>query len=93
MKTEEKIDLVLELLKEFKKDVNRRFDDVDRRFEEQGRRIGRLEDGQKEDHHLLMDIWKSREKVLAKVTWDFVWKATSFNAVLLVFMFLMLKVA
>ncbi len=118
-----------ELLIEFKRDVNRRFDESDRRFEEMDRRMTRLEENQhedrkrsdeqflelkmerrednkrsderfsemkaeqREDRKMLMDIWKSRDKVTARVTWDFMWKAVSFNAVLLAVMLLVLKSA
>ena len=56
------------------------------------RKIDRLEDSQREDKSMIMDLWKSREKVIAQVTWDFMWKATAVNTVLLIMMFLVLKV-
>lgn len=104
MTTDEKVDLLISLFKEFKADVNRRFDeqdkkfvdvnrrfdeqdkrfdDVNRRFDEQDKRTDRLENNQREDHSLLMDIWKSRDKVQAQVTWDFIWKAVAINAIIL----------
>jgi len=43
MTTDEKIDLVLELLKEFKSDVNKRFDQVDKRFEQVDKRFEQVD--------------------------------------------------
>ena len=69
---------------QFKQEVNKRFEEVNRRF-------GEIHQDQREDRKMLMDIWKSRDKVTAQVTWDFIWKATAFNAVMLAFMLFVIK--
>lgn len=77
-------EMLYELLKEFKNDMRDFKHDTNQKFDE-------LRANQREDHKILMDIWESRDKVIARVTWDFVWKATAFNAILLAFMLIILK--
>ena len=51
--------MIYELLKEFKNDINRRFEDVSRRFEG-------IENRQAEDHKILMELWQDRNEVKVK---------------------------
>ena len=66
--------------------------EIAKRMDRLEHRVERVEDGQRDDRKLLMDIWQHRDKVTAKVRWDFLWKATAFNGFLLVFMFFVLQV-
>ena len=78
-------EMLYELIKEFKSDVNRRFDEERHYREKMELQIDRLEEQVRE-------IYLSRDKVVARVTWDFLWRSTAFNAILLVFMAVVLKV-
>ncbi len=83
----DKIDIVIKLIENIEKQQDELRNEVkDIKFE-----IRDMKQDQREDRKMLMDIWKTREKVTARVTWDFVLKATTFNAILLVFMLFMLK--
>jgi hypothetical protein len=66
--------MLYEFLKEFKTEVYSRFDQVDKRMDRfetrmdamenrMDARMDRLENNQKSDHELLMDLWQSRDKV------------------------------
>lgn len=48
-------EMLYELLKDFKKDVHKRFEQVDKRFE-------RIENQQAEDHKILMELWENRSR-------------------------------
>lgn len=52
-----------------------------------------IQDDQRGDRKILMDLWQSRESVVAKVKWDFIWKTTAFNAVLLTIMYSLLHLS
>ena len=66
--------------------MDKRFEQIDKRFEQTEHRQERLEDRQESDREMLQKIYHSRDKVVAQVTWNFLWKATAFNAVLLTLM-------
>jgi hypothetical protein len=57
----------LEEFKEFKTEVYKRIDRLETRMDTMENRIDlridRLENNQKSDHELLMDLWQSRDKV------------------------------
>ncbi len=55
-------EMLYDLLKEFKRDVHKRFEQVDRRFEQVDKRFEQLEENQSEEHKLLMDLWENRSK-------------------------------
>lgn len=48
-------EMLYELIKEFKGDVYRRFDEIDKHFEH-------MEEQQNEDHKILMQLWGNRNK-------------------------------
>lgn len=48
--------MIYEFLKEFKADANNRFEHIEKRMDQ-------IEHQQPEDRQILMDIWKSRDKV------------------------------
>lgn len=77
MKSSISNEILYDVLKDIKSDMNRRFD-------EQDKRMNRIEENQREDHHMIMDIWKAREKVTARINFDFIWKAVAVNSVVLV---------
>lgn len=47
-------EMLYELLKDFKEDVHKRFEQVDKRFEQ-------MEERQSEDHKILMELWENRK--------------------------------
>lgn len=77
MTTDEKLDFLIDFFKEFKTDVNKRMDRLEHNQE-------RLQDKQEKMDDLLRDVWKSKDLVVAKVTFDFIWKAVAVNAVVLI---------
>ena len=92
-------EMLYELLKEFKRDVYKKFEQIEKsqeRLEHNQERLEhnqeRLEDKYEKSNDMLMDIWKSRDSVVAKVTWDFIWKATTVNTVILLYMLFVLKI-
>lgn len=54
-------EMIYELLKEFKEDVNRRFEDINKRFD-------RIEMQQTEDRRILMELWEHRDKMKLNLT-------------------------
>lgn len=86
-------EVLYELLKEFKADTQRQFQQVQQQFQQIEKRLDRLEENQYHDRRMLMEIWESRDKVVAKVTWDFIWKSLSCNAIILIFMIFIVKFA
>ena len=58
-------DLILDLVKSIQKHQERL-----------EHKIERIEDAATEDRKMLMDIWKTRNEVTAKLNWDFAWKFT-----------------
>lgn len=94
MKNEELIlDLVKELktdLRDFKIEVFKRFEQTDKRLDRLEHNFQRLEDHQEEDRKMLFEVWKSRENVVARFTWDFIWKAAGANFVILLLMYVIL---
>lgn len=100
--SDQKLDLILDILRQHDKrfeqidkrfeQIDKRFEQMEKRFEQVDHRMERLEDKQEKDRDMLREIYHSRDKVVARVSWDFIWKATAFNAITLVFMLLILKV-
>jgi chromosome segregation ATPase len=70
--------------------VDHRFNHLDKKIEDNNKKFEYLYEDikskQKEDHALLMDIWKSRDKVTAEVTWKFISQAGALNMTLLFIM-------
>lgn len=73
-------------MREFKHDTAQRFSDLHSKINDTNGRLDRLEQDQFDMKKMLTEIWRSREKVIAQVTWDFIWKAAGVNAVVLLFM-------
>ncbi len=91
MQNNEKIDFLITLIQDFKKDVqdfkkdvNTRFDRMERAQERLEHNQERLEDKQEKTDDLVREIWKSRDSVRARVTFDFIWKAVAVNALVLI---------
>ncbi len=63
-----KEDLIIELLKEFREEVNRRFEQVEKRLD-------RIEDNQVSEKRRLEDVYEARHKV--KVTFGWQWGMVS----------------
>jgi predicted nuclease with TOPRIM domain len=84
MNSEQKMDFLIELFQEFKKDVNNRLDRLEHNQERLEHNQQRLEDKQEKTDDLVRDIWKSRDSVKAKVTFDFIWKAVAVNSLILI---------
>ena len=55
-------EMLYDLLKEFKRDVHKRFEQVDKGFEQVDKRFEQLEENQSEDHKLLMDLWENQNR-------------------------------
>lgn len=60
-------EMLYEFLKEFKKEVNQRFEQVDQRFEQVDqrfeqvdKRFDRVEDQQNKDRNILMNLWNQQ---------------------------------
>lgn len=74
--------MIYELLKEFKADVYKRFDQIDgqfaqvngrfeqmeSRFGQMDRRLDRIENQQTEDRKILMNLWENRENMKLSLT-------------------------
>ena len=99
---EQRLDQQDKVIQEFKKSVDKRFqqqdqvirdfkDDTKRNFDIINNRLERLENKQEKDSEMIKEIYYERDKVVAKVTWDFVWKAATLNAAILVLMILVFK--
>ena len=98
-------EMLYDLLKEFKWDVNKqfiwvdkrfeqvdkRFEQIDKRFEQIHEEIYDLKQDRREDRQILMKVFESRDKVIAKITWDFIWKAAAVNAGILALMIWFIK--
>lgn len=68
-------EMLYELIKEFKADMNRRFEQVDKRFEQidnrleqNDRRFDRIEHQQDEDRKILMDLWQHKDNLELKLS-------------------------
>ncbi len=84
-----KEDLILDMLKELKRDMNSRFDQVDKRFEQIDKRfeqvdkrfeqidkrLDRIEDNQNREQSRLNQVYESRNKV--KITFGWQWGMVS----------------
>lgn len=55
--------MIYEFLKEFKRDVNKRFEQVDKRFEQVDKRFEHIETRQGEDHKMLIELWERKHKI------------------------------
>jgi septation ring formation regulator EzrA len=80
-----KEDLILELLRELKTDMNsrfeqidkrfeqvdKRFEQIDKRFEQIEKRLDRIEDNQNREQTRLNQVYESRDKV--KITFGWQW--------------------
>ncbi|MBT4936887.1 hypothetical protein HON22_03125 [Candidatus Peregrinibacteria bacterium] len=82
----EQVDRRFEQMDKRFEQIDKRFEQMDKKFEQMEHRQERLEDRQESDREMLQKIYHSRDKVVAQVTWNFLWKATAFNAVLLTLM-------
>ena len=83
--------IMIELFKELKDDIRSLKIDMNKRFKQSDKRLERIEDKQEIDRNMLQKIYHSRNQVTAKVTWDFIWKATAFNAVVLILVLMIFK--
>lgn len=61
-------EMLYELLKEFKEDTKRNFEQVDKRFEQVERRLDRVEYQQTEDRKILMDLWHHKDNMELKLS-------------------------
>jgi hypothetical protein len=65
-------EMLYELIKEFKSDVSRRFQDVDKRFEllqiDTNRQFGELRELIKEEKQKLQQVYESRDKITVSFT-------------------------
>lgn len=73
-------EMLYDLIKDLKSDMNRQFDEVDRRFVEIDQRmyrieqrVDRVEQRMERIEIDVREIYNSREKVVVRVTWDFFW--------------------
>ncbi len=83
-----KEDLILELLKDFREEVNRRFEQVDKRFEQGEKRFDQLETLVREEKHerekteeKLEKVYESRDRVTVNFTRA--WATASFFVALI----------
>jgi hypothetical protein len=81
--SEDRQDIIVEMLKELSKRMDRLEEGFQRQYTELSRRMDRLGHNQEKTDDMVRDIWKSRDKVRAQVTWDFIWKAVAVNGVVL----------
>lgn len=61
-------EMLYELIKEFKTDVNKRFEQNDSRFNQIDRRLDRIENQQNEDRKILMDLWHHKDNMELKLS-------------------------
>jgi chromosome segregation ATPase len=80
------IDKRFDIIDDKFKIIDEKFEYHNQKFEHIYEEIKDLKYNQKEDHSLLMDIWKSRDKVTAEVTWKFISQASALNMTLLFIM-------
>jgi len=81
-------EMLYELIKEFKRDVYKRFDQQDKRFDQQDARMDRMEDNQREDHRLLRDIHECRHEVKVEFHWKLAAASVAISAGVSVVVFL-----
>jgi hypothetical protein len=74
-------EMLYELIKEFKRDVYKR-------FEQQDKRMDRIEDNQREDHRLLREIHESRHEVKVQFHWKLAAASVAISAGVSVVVFL-----
>jgi hypothetical protein len=61
-------EMLYELIKEMKSDMNRRFTEIDRRFAEMDRKLDDLRDEIRRDKEKLEKVYESRDKVTVQFT-------------------------
>lgn len=64
-------EMLYDLIKEFKEDTSRRFEQVDKRFEQIDKRLDRIENQQSEDRKILMDLWHHKDNMELKLSKSF----------------------
>ena len=80
--------MLYEFMKEFKRDVYKRFEQIDKRFEQQDKRMDRIEDDRREDHRLLQEIHESRHEVSIQFHWKLAAASVAISAGVSVVVFL-----
>jgi chromosome segregation ATPase len=78
MRADDKLDLILEILKQHSKQfeqIDKRFEQIDKRFEQIDKRLDRMEHNQNEEKRRLDEVYNAREKV--KITFGWQWGMVS----------------
>lgn len=68
--TKEDVKMIFDLIKEFKQDINRRFEDVDRRFEEVKDLIREEKHDREKMEEKLDKVYESRDRVKISFGWQ-----------------------
>lgn len=61
-------EMVYDLLKDFKEDTYKRFEQIDKRFEQVDKRLDGIEYQQREDRKILMELWKEKDNMKLSFT-------------------------
>lgn len=61
-------EMVYDLLKDFKEDTYKRFEQIDKRLEQVDKRFERMENQQLEDRKILMNLWENKDNMKLSFT-------------------------